>query len=70
MLDLESLRCLRILAERSAHLPWPCRNVSIPWLIDRGYARKVREFQSAWNHRMHDCAEIAITDKGREALRS
>jgi hypothetical protein len=67
-LDKESLRCLRFLAKSSAQLEWPCRNVTIPWLIDRGYARKVRDFQSSWNHRMHDCAEIAITDNGRKAL--
>jgi hypothetical protein len=67
-LDKEHLRCLRILAARSAQLEWPCRNSALPWLIDRGYAEKVRDFQASWNNRPHNCAEIAITDKGRQAL--
>lgn len=69
MLDKESLRCLRFLARENAQLEWPCRNATIPWLIDRGYARKVSEFQSSWGNRMHDCAMIAITDAGRKALK-
>jgi len=66
--DKEALRCLRFLAKTPAQLEWPCRNSAIHWLIDHGYAQKVRAFQSAWNNRLHDCAEIAITYKGREAL--
>jgi hypothetical protein len=69
-LDRESVRCLRILAEQSANLPWPCRNATIPWLVGVGYARKVREYQARWNNKMHDCAEIIITDKGRQALQA
>lgn len=68
MLDRESIRCLRILAKQPANLPWPCRNTSIPWLIDRGYARKLRDYRARWNNQMHDCAEIIITDAGRKAL--
>lgn len=67
-LDKEPLRCLKYLAKSSAQLEWPCSNPAIPWLVDNGYARKVREFQSSWGYRIHDCAEIAITDTGRKAL--
>lgn len=67
-LDKEPLRCLKHLAKNSAQLEWPCSNPAIPWLVDNGYARKVRDFQASWNQRMHDCAEIAITDAGRQAL--
>jgi hypothetical protein len=68
MLDKESIRCLRILSKEHAQLEWPCRNATIPSLIDRGYARKVILFESSWGNRMHDCIEIAITDMGRKAL--
>ena len=38
MLDKESIRCLRFLAKENAQLEWPCRNATIPWLVERGYA--------------------------------
>ncbi len=67
-LDREAIRCLKFLAKEKAQLGWPCRNSTIPWLIDRGLALKARNFKAIWNDQEHDCAEIIITEAGRKAL--
>lgn len=66
----ERLRLLRLLAERSYTLEWPCENAVLRELVDNGEIALGESSTARWNRREHAMRRLSITPAGRAVIAS